>query len=398
MNATIDIARPADRLSDVRPSAIRAIFDRAVQIEKAGHAVIHFEIGRPDFDTPEVIKDATAKALADGLVHYGPNAGLPVLRAAISEYLQRSQGLEYSAEDEVLVTIGANEAVLLSILAFCGPGDEVVIPVPAWPAYEACARLAGATPVLLPLTLDTEYKVDPAALRGAITEKTRMVVLCTPHNPTGAVLDQALLEEIAEIVRGTNAIILSDEIYGELVYGGTRHLSPAAVADLKERTLIVGGFAKSWAMDGWRLGWLAGPRDLVRPALRVRQFTTTCPPTFPQIGGVAALNSADSEREEMRQEFESRRSAALEILAQQDIFSYAAPDGAFYLYLSFPETLGTAHELALKILEEQHVAVVPGTAFDIDGGSHSLRVSYACGIDDLKEGLRRIITAVSSQE
>lgn len=390
-----DLIRPASRLDGVRPSAIRAIFDRAAQLEKEGRSVIHFEIGRPDFDTPEVVKRAAVKALDAGRVHYGPNAGLPELRSAISSYLERSQGLSYSPETEVLVTIGANEAVFLAIMAFCGPGDEVVIPVPAWPAYEACVRMAGATPVLLPLTLGNEYKVDPAALAAAMSPRTRMVTLCTPHNPTGAVLDPATLSEIAAVVRDSNAIVLSDEIYGELVYNGVRHVSPATVEDLGPRTLVVGGFAKAYAMDGWRLGWLAGPEELVRPALRVRQFTTTCPPTFPQLGAAAALNEADGDREAMRQEFERRRAAAMEILTGQDVLTYTAPDGAFYLYLTFPEKLGTAHELALRILEEEHVAVVPGTAFDIDGGAHALRVSYACGIDDLTEGLRRIIAAVS---
>lgn len=247
------------------------------------------------------------QALRDGRVHDGPNAGLPELRAAISPHLERRQKLSYRPADEVLVTVGANEAVFLAIMAFCGPGDEVVIPVPSWPAYEACVRLAGATPVMLALSEGDGYKVDPTALAAAMSERTRMVTLCTPHNPTGAVLDRGRIEQIAAVLRGSNALLLSDEIYSELVYDGSEFVSPAAVADLYARTLVVGGFAKAWSVDGWRLGWLAGPAELVRPALRVRQFTTTCPPTFTQMGGVAALEDADAEREAMRVEFETRR-------------------------------------------------------------------------------------------
>lgn len=385
------LTAPAARLDHVRPSRIRAIFDRAAELERAGERIIHFEIGRPDFDTPQVAKDATAEALTDGLVHYGPNAGLAQLRESIAANLLGRYGLRYRATDEVLVTVGANEAVFLAIAAFCGPGDEVVIPVPSWPAYEACVRLAGATPVLLPLSAADGYRVDPDALAAVMTDRTRMVTLCSPHNPTGAVIEPGRAELIADVLRGTRTLLLSDEIYSELVYGDVEFVSPATVSDLYERTLVVGGFAKAYAMDGWRLGWLAGPADLVHPALRVRQFTTTCPPTFTQLGGAAALESAGAEREAMRREFESRRNTALQMLAMQDVFTTPRPDGAFYLYLSYPERLGSADDLALRLLEERHIALVPGTAFDIDGGGHALRLSYACDIADLREGIGRLV-------
>ena len=394
MNPAADLARPAARLDDIKPSPIRAIFDRATELERSGERVIHLEIGRPDFDTPEVAKQRATQAIADGKVHYGPNAGQPELRSAISRYLDRRHNLTYSPDGEVLVTIGANEAVFLAIMAFCGPGDEVVIPVPAWSAYVACVRLAGATPVLLPLNAKDGYQVNPAALAAVMTERTRMVILCTPHNPTGAVTEPERLARVADVVRGTRALVLSDEIYAELVYDEHRHISPAAVADLRHRTLVVGGFAKAYAMDGWRLGLARGPGRTVRPALRIRQFTTICPTTFAQLGGAAALDEADAEREAMRQEFGRRRDAALEVLGGQDILSPGQPGGAFYMYLSYPDRLGPSDELAWRLLEEQHIAVVPGTAFDADGGKHSLRISYACGIDDVREGLSRILTAV----
>lgn len=396
MNPVPDLAQPAARLAEIKPSPIRAVFDRADELERSGERVIHLEIGRPDFDTPDVAKQRATQAIADGKVHYGPNAGQPELRAAISRYLARRHGLTYREADEVLVTVGANEAVFLAIMAFCGPGDEVVVPVPAWSAYVACVRLAGARPVVLPLRAEDGYQVDPDALAAVMTPRTRMVVLCTPHNPTGAVTGPRRLAAVADVVRGTRALVLSDEIYAELVYGEHRHTSPAAVAGLRHRTLVVGGFAKAYAMDGWRLGWLAGPPELVRPALRVRQFTTICPTTFAQLGGAAALDEGGAEREAMRREFGRRRDAALEVLSRQNVLSPGDPGGAFYMYLSYPERLGPSDELSRRLLEERRVAVVPGTAFDADGGKHALRISYACGIDDLREGLNRLVAAVHS--
>ncbi|MGW4774027.1 pyridoxal phosphate-dependent aminotransferase [Nocardia sp. NPDC004278] len=397
MNAALDLARPAARLAEITPSSIRAIFDRASELERTGERVIHLEIGRPDFDTPDVAKQHAIQAIADGKVHYGPNSGLLELREALSRYLGRRHGLRYRPEDELLVTIGANEAVFLAMMAFCGPGDEVVVPVPAWSAYVACVRLAGATPVLLPLRAENGYQVDPDELASVITPRTRMVVLCTPHNPTGAVTDPERLAQIGEALHNTRALLLSDEIYGELVYTGHRHVSPASLGGLRHRTLVVGGFAKAYAMDGWRLGWLAGPPELIRPALRIRQFTTICPTTFAQLGAAAALEEADADREAMRQEFERRRSAALDLLTQQNLLSPGQPHGTFYLYLSYPERLGPSDEIAWELLEEHRVAVVPGTAFGADSGKHALRISYACGIEDLREGLTRVITAMADR-
>ena len=385
-------ARPAARLAAIQPSRIRAVFDRAAALEAAGARIIHFEIGRPDFDTPRVVKHAARVALDAGRVHYGPNAGEPELRAAIAATLA-ADGTRYDPESEVLVTIGASEAVFLAVMAFCDPGDEVIVPVPAWPAYEACVRLAGATPVFLPLDPADGYVLDPDAVRGLLTPRTRMVVACSPHNPTGAVIGAGRLAGLAAALRDTQVLVLADEIYRELVHDGTRHVSAASVAGLGERTITVGGFAKAYAMDGWRLGWLVAPQSLAGPALRVRQFTTTCPPTFAQDAAVVALRHTAAERAEMRHAFAARRSAALELLAGQDILRSGPAPGAFYLYLSYPPRLGPADEFALRLLEEEHVAVVPGAAFDPTGrGEHSIRVSYATSPDDVRAGMRRLIS------
>ena len=394
---TTRFGRFADRLRDIGPSPIRAIFDKAAALEAAGEKVYHFEIGRPDFDTPQVAKDAAAASLDRGEVHYGPNAGTIDLREAISGYLQERRGTIYDPGTEVLVTIGANEAVFLALMAFCGPGDEVIFPVPAWAHYESCIRLAGATPVPVRLDADNDYRLDIDAIAAAITPATRMVILCTPNNPTGGVATAEEIEKLANVLEPTDALLMSDEIYADLVYDEIRHQSPAAVGNLRERTLVIGGFAKAFAMDGWRLGWLAGPKELITPALRVRQYTTVCAPTFLQPGAAAALRHAGPEAETMRIQFQERRKAGLKILTGIPGVTVSQPDGAFYFYLTYtPDTAEPAEQLALRLLDEQRVAVVPGTAFDPDGGTHSIRISYACHIDDLTEGLRRIVQTLTT--
>jgi len=381
--------RPAGRLADVHASRIRAIFDRANELEDQGAHIYHLEIGRPDFDTPAHIKDATVRALQAGAVHYASNWGIPELRRAIARKLERENGLSYSPQDEIVVTIGANEAVLLAMMAFVEPGDEVVIPTPAWPHYAQCVRLAGGVPIFLPLVVGDGYRVDPEALGQALTSRTRMVVLCTPHNPTGAVLDKQRLEAIATKLRGSDTLVLADEIYEHLVYDGARHVSPAAVGDLYSRTLVVSGFAKAYAMDGWRLGYLAGPRDLVRWALRVHQYTTVCAPTFLQYGAAAALDGPQEARRSMVAEFARRRRAGLDFFATQDVLTSAPAEGAFYFWVTYPESAMPAGELAMGLLEDQHVAAVPGTAFD-ETQDHALRLAYSSPLEDVVEGIRRL--------
>jgi aminotransferase len=388
------LSRMADRLEHIKPSPIRAIFDKAAALEAAGEKIYHFEIGRPDFDTPQVAKAAAAASLSRGEVHYGPNAGTLDLRRAITDYLQDRRGTSYDPASEVIVTIGANEAVFLALMAFCGPGDEVIVPVPAWAHYQSCIRLAGATPVPVGLDAANDFRLDVDAIAAAITPLTRMVIICTPNNPTGGVATAQEIERLAAVLEPTDALLMSDEIYADLVYEGVSHESPAALSSLRERTLVIGGFAKAFAMDGWRLGWLAGPRELITPALRVRQYTTVCPPTFLQPGAAAALREAGSEAEAMRREFEERRRAGLALLEKVPGISVSQPDGAFYFYVTYsPDVAEPAEQLALRLLDEQRVAVVPGTAFDPEGGTHAIRISYACHIDDLVEGLTRIARA-----
>lgn len=387
------LLRPAARLADVPASKIRVIFDRAHELEDQGVHIYHLEIGRPDFDTPALIKRATVKALDAGAVHYASNWGIPELRNAIAAKLSRDNGLTYSPADEIVVTIGANEAVWIAMMAYLDPGDEVIIPVPAWPHYAQCVRLAGGIPVFLQLQESDGWRIDPEALGRAITPRTRMVILCTPQNPTGAVLDQRRLEAIAAKLQGTNAIALSDEIYEHLIYDGVRHVSPASIPGMRERTLVVSGFAKAYAMDGWRLGYLAGPRELVKWALRVHQYTTVCAPTFEQYGAAAALDGPQDDREQMVAEFARRRQAILDVLGAQDVLRYSRAEGAFYFWVTYPDGAPPASEVAMGVLEEQHVAVVPGTAFD-ETQEHALRIAYSAPLEDVTEGIGRLVDYV----
>lgn len=384
-----ELIRPADRLADIEASKIRQIFDRAHEIEAAGHRVIHFEIGRPDFDTPAHIKAATHAALDAGHVHYSPNAGILELRRAIADKFIRDSGVTYSPDDEIIVTVGTGEAVSLAMMALLNPGDEVLIPTPAWPHYAETARLAGARPVSIPLDQSNGYRLRPESVRAALTDRSRMLVICSPNNPTGTVLSAETLTALADVLASTDVVVLADEIYEYLVYNGVRHTCAAGIPDLRERTVVVGGLAKAYAMDGWRLGWLAGPRELVRWALRVRQYTTVCAPTFLQHGAVAALADDQRTREEMRAEFARRRAAALQVLQAQDVMQVTGAEGAFYLYVTYDPQLPPATQLALDLLETCHVALVPGVAFG-PGQDHAFRIAYSCPIEDVVEGLLRI--------
>jgi aspartate/methionine/tyrosine aminotransferase len=389
-SAANDLLRPADRLADVEASRIRRIFERAHEIEAGGERVIHFEIGRPDFDTPAHVKAATRAALDAGHVHYSSNWGIPELRRAIADKFVHDGGVNFSPDDEIIVTVGTGEAVFLAMMALLNPGDEVIIPTPAWPHYAETARLAGARPVCLPLDPSDGYRLRPENVRAALTDRSRMLILCSPNNPTGTVTSAETLKDLADVLAGSDVVVLADEIYEYLVYDQALHVCAAGIPTLRDRTVVVGGFAKAYAMDGWRLGWLAGPRELVRWALRVRQYTTVCAPTFLQYGAVAALEGDQRPRDEMRAEFARRRAAALEVLETQDVLRVSGAEGAFYLYVTYDPQLPPATELALELLETCHVAVVPGVAFG-PGQDHAFRIAYSCPIDDVVEGIGRII-------
>jgi aspartate/methionine/tyrosine aminotransferase len=362
--------------------------DRADELEATGRRVLRFEVGEPDFDTPEHVRAAAVAALQDGETHYTSNYGTAALGAAIAEKLEGENGIRYRPGREIIVTAGAGEAVLATFLAVLDPGDEVLVPEPAWPHYTACARLSGAISVPVPTTADQGFVPDPAAIAAAITPRTRLLVLNSPNNPTGAVYPHEVLDAIGEIAADHDLVVLSDEIYERLVYDPARHVSFAAIGDNWHRTVTVNGFSKAYAMTGWRLGYAAAPAHLAGGIVRVHQYATTCAASFAQAGGVAAYRSGQAPARAMRDAFSLRRQAVIDGLRDIQGCELVAPEGAFY---AFPRVAGwpSSADLCNHLLEHAGVATVPGDAFGASGASH-LRISYAAPIADLREGMARI--------
>ncbi|CAN5649998.1 pyridoxal phosphate-dependent aminotransferase [soil metagenome] len=384
---------PSSRLEQLSPAPVRAIFDRANELESQGRRILHLEIGRPDMDTPEHIKAATRAALDAGLVHYGPSNGIPELRAAIAEDLGAERGAALDP-DGVIVTTGTAEALALATMAFLEPGDEVILPLPAWPNYERYVAWAGAKPIFLATDPGQGYQISGPELRGALSARTRMLVLCSPHNPTGAILDERSLAEIANELSGSRVLVLADEIYKKLTYRDSRFVSPASIsAEMASRTITVGGFAKAFAMDGWRLGYLALSAESARQALKLRQLLTVCSPIFLQHGALAALRGPADVLAATVAEYQRRRDALMDALGAQQAVTALIPEGAFYLYLRYPSSLPGSLALAELLLAEESVAVVPGVAFGADQ-SHCLRVSFSTAAEDVAEGGARILRVV----
>jgi aminotransferase len=381
--------RGARRLDSIPFSDIRRVLERATELEKAGRKILHFEIGRPDFDTPAPIKEAAIKALNAGQVHYASNYGIPSLRAAIAEKLERDSGLHYRPEDEIIVTVGANEAVGTAFLALLDPGDEVLVPDPAWLHYRWCAQLCRAKVVPVPCRADDEFVPDPATVAALITPRTRMILVNTPNNPTGAVYPLEVLEELAVLSQKHDLLVLSDEIYERMVYGDARHHSLASLPGMWERTLTVNGLSKAYSMTGWRLGFVAAPKPLSDLMIRVHQYTVSGVTTFAQFGAVEAYTGDQGVVDEMVASFDRRRRIIVDGLRTIRGLTCHEPRGAFY---AFPGVAGTGRsstELADLLLEEAGVAVVPGDSFGEAGIGH-LRFSYAASDDDLREGIARI--------
>jgi aminotransferase len=376
----------ATRLDAVPFSPIRAVLGRATELEAQGARISHFELGRPDFDTPDVIKDAAAAALRAGQVHYGPNLGIPELRAAIAAKLERQNRLTYDPGTEILVTAGLSEGVLATFMALLEPGDEVVFPEPAWPHYAACARLCGAEPVGVATTLDGGFLPDPEAVEAAIGPRTRALVVNSPNNPTGAVYPAALLGELGRIAERHGLTLISDEIYEQLVWGEP-FTSSGALASNWPFTVTLNGFSKAFSMTGWRIGYVAAPKPLLDRILKVHQYNTVCVSTFSQHGAVAAYEHAAGEQAAMRAEFARRCALVTRELEAIPQLSLSPPAGAFYTFPRIELPLPSA-DVCRALLERGHVATVPGEAFGACGAGH-LRLSFATGIAELRSGLAR---------
>lgn len=383
----------AKRMSQIPFSGIRKIFQAAVALESEGKKIIHLEIGRPDFDTPQHIKEAAKQALDEGYVHYTSNYGLPELREAIAEKLHRENGIQVDPATEVIVTVGANEAILLAMLALLDQGDEVLIPDPIWLHYFYCTQLAEAKPIHIPLREENKFQIDPSDLQRAITPKTKMIVINSPHNPTGAMLGEESLQAIARIAIEHDLLVISDEIYEKITYDEARHCSIASLPDMADRTLTVNGFSKAYSMTGWRLGYVAAPRKVIDSLIRVHQYSATCATSFAQKGAVAAYRESQACVQEMVNEFDRRRRFLVEALEQIQGVSCICPQGAFYVFPSV-KALGISDEkLADYLLREANVALVPGSAFGEYGRGY-LRLSYANSYSNIQEAVDKIEQAL----
>ncbi|MDB6022216.1 MAG: aspartate/tyrosine/aromatic aminotransferase [Pedosphaera sp.] len=375
------------RAASLAPSLTLAIDSKAKQMKADGIDVVGFGAGEPDFDTPQHIKDACAKALADGFTKYTPAAGIPELRKAIADKFQRDNGLTYKPS-QVIVSCGGKHSCYNVIMATCEEGDEVIIPAPYWLSYPEMVKLAGATPVILQTSDQTEFKVTPAQLRQAITPRTRLFVLNSPSNPTGSLYSREEIKALGDICVEKGVLIMSDEIYEKLVYDGAEHVSVASFSQAHyEHTIIVHGFAKAWSMTGWRLGFMAAPEPIAKAVDAIQGHSTSNPTSFAQKGGVAALNGPQDHLKPWLAEFAKRRSYAHKRLNSIRGISCVNAKGAFYLFPNISKLGLTSTDFCAKLLEQEKVAAVPGIAF---GADEYLRISYATSMANIEKGLDRL--------
>lgn len=371
-------------VQEVKPSGIRKFFDIANTMKD----VISLGVGEPDFPTPWEIRKAGILSLEAGKTRYTANRGLEQLREEISHWMERKYGLSYDSSGEILVTVGGSEAIDGTIRAVVCPGDEVIIPQPSYVCYEPLVRLSGGIPVILETTAEHDFRVTSEMLRGALTDRTKLLILPYPCNPTGGIMERADLEALAEVLRGTDVLVLSDEIYSELTFGGKRHVSPAAVEGMKERTVVVNGFSKTFSMTGWRMGFACGPAGLMEQITKIHQFAIMCAPTTAQYAAVEALRHGDDAVKAMKEEYDMRRRLIVAGFNRLGL-SCREPMGAFYAFPCIRSTGLTSEEFCERLLYAERVAVVPGTAFG-QGGEGFIRASYCYSTDHIKEALRRI--------
>lgn len=373
----------SEKVTAIKPSGIRKFFDIVSEMKDA----ISLGVGEPDFDTPWHIRDEGIYALEKGRTFYTSNAGLKDLRQEISAYIQRTQGIQYNPDNEILVTVGGSEAIDIGLRAVINAGDEVIIPQPSYVSYEPCAVLAGAKPVIIDLKAENEFRLQPQELLNAITEKTKVLILPYPNNPTGAIMEREDLEKIAKIAIDKDILVMSDEIYSALTYKD-KHISIASIDGMKKRTILINGFSKAYAMTGWRLGYSCAPKDITAQMTKIHQFAIMCAPTTSQYAAVSALKNGDADVEEMRKSYNQRRRFLMNAFNKMGLECFE-PYGAFYVFPCIKEFKMTSEEFATKLLMEEKVAVVPGTAFGACGEGY-LRISYAYSLENLKEAVGRI--------
>ena len=373
----------ADSIVQIKPSGIRKFFDIVTEMKDA----ISLGVGEPDFDTPWHIRDEGIYSLEKGRTFYTSNSGLKDLKQEICNYIKRSQNVDYNAETDVLVTVGGSEAIDIGFRAMINPGDEVLIPQPSYVSYEPCAILAGAKPVIIDLKPENEFRLTAEELENSITDKTKILVLPFPNNPTGSIMEREDLEKIAKVIIEKDIFVMSDEIYSELTYKD-KHISIVSIPGMKERTLLINGFSKAYAMTGWRLGYACGPKEIIKQMTKIHQYAIMCAPTTSQYAAIEALKNGDNDVKEMRTAYNQRRRFLMNAFKEMGLECFE-PYGAFYVFPCIKEFGMTSEEFATRFLREEKVATVPGTAFG-DSGEGFLRISYAYSLETLKIAMERL--------
>ena len=380
--------KTAKRMECLPFSGIRAVMEKATKMQQAGEKVIHLEIGRPDFDTPKKIKDAAYESLNAGHVFYTSNYGTPALRKEIAKWENEHHNVNYEAS-EVLVTVGVGEATYASMAAFLEEGDEVLVPNPVWLNYIHVPNSLGATPITYSLKEENNFQIDFEELESKITERTKMIVIVDPSNPTGGVFSEETLKKLADIAIKNDLLVISDEIYEQLTYDGTKHICIASLPGMKERTIKLGGFSKAYSMTGWRLGYAACNEEIVKTVNKLHQHVVTCATSFVQKAGVVALKEEKNEVTDMVKEYQRRRDYAVKAINEIDGLSCRCPKGAFYIYINIEKLGMTGQEFAPLLLENAKVALVPGDVFGTEG-DHYVRMSFANSYENVVEGCKRL--------
>lgn len=382
------------KIVQVKPSGIRKFFDLVSEMDD----VISLGVGEPDFDTPWHIRDEGIYSLEKGKTFYTSNSGLKELKSEIAKYIKRTQNVDYDPAHEIMVTVGGSEAIDVALRAMIDEGDEVLIPQPSYVSYEPCAFLAGAKPVIINLKAENEFKLTAKEIEDACTDKTKILILPFPNNPTGSIMEKEELEKIAKVIIEKDLYVLSDEIYAELTYKG-KHVSITTIEGMKERTILINGFSKSYAMTGWRLGYACAPQKILEQMLKIHQYAIMCAPTTSQYAAVEALKNGDKDVEEMRRSYNHRRRFLMNAFREMGLECFE-PFGAFYVFPCIKEFGMTSEEFATKFLMEEKVATVPGTAFG-DSGEGFLRISYAYSLETLKTAMQKLnkfITRLRNQK
>ena len=376
------------KFNKVGPSGIRKINEKTLEMERAGKKIYHFEVGRPDFDTPKIIKDATIKSIENGDVFYTSNYGIMPLREAVAEKLRNENNLDYTAK-EVLITAGATESIYDSYSLILEEGDEILLPNPCWPNYVNAAYIMGAVPVRYSLAEENDFQIDFDELEGLVTEKTKAIVIINPSNPIGSMFTLETLEKLANFAKKKDILVISDEIYEKIIYGNKKHISIASLDGMKERTITINGFSKTYSMTGFRLAYIAAPEEFIRVLNIIHQHNTSCATSFVQHGGITALKEGGDASEEMVKEYKRRRDYIVEKVNSIEGLSLNAPDGAFYAFINIKGLGVSSEEFCNYLLDEECVAIVPGTVFG-SAGEGFVRFSYASSYEDIVEGLNRM--------